>query len=358
MMNAQTKLKIGIGAVGIALIALYTCGLFLCGGEYLSGTEYITQTIAVAILASLIILLAKLLFPRTKTVAVLLIGIVLVSGNVILSAVMGKAVRYNAHMLIISLWPLLSYVLAKHIHVGGISGFKPFTVDFLAYNIVAVMLIWLLEEAIFKDTYISADVIAEAYMYVIAVVAYLLYGLKVRKVKPDKWDAFCITVMICVTLALWICNQERIASIVDSLHYDSKAFDAEGECINWISHRLQMLRASFQGDFQVVHVHRIKPMIKGCSLAWLSSVGGLYVTATIFILNVFLSILMVVYARKKGTATVWILTVSFILKCVIGTVTNMFLIFSTSVGCLLIITAYDIIPLGLYLFDAVECGEE
>jgi len=355
-MITQTKLK--IGTVGVALVALYTCGLALYGGEYLSGTEYITQTGAVAILAALVILFAKLLLPRMKTVAVFLIGIALISGIVIISTVMGKTVRYNAHMLIISLWPLLSYMLAKYIHVGETVGFKPFTIDFLVYDIVTVVLIWLLEEAIFKDTYMSADTIAEAYMYVVAMVAFLQYGLKVREDKPDKWDIFCMVVVICITIAFWICNQERAASIVDSLHYDSKAVDAEGEHINWISHRLKMLQISFQGDFQAVHVHRIKPMIKGCSLAWLSSVGGLYITVAIFILHALLSVLMIVYARKKGTAAIWLLTVSFILKSVIGVVTNMFLIFSTSVGCLLIITAYDIIPLGLYLFDAVECGEE
>ena len=38
-----------------------------------------------------------------------------------------------------------------------------------------------IEEIVFKYNYISADVIAESYMYVISVVAFLLYNIKVRK---------------------------------------------------------------------------------------------------------------------------------------------------------------------------------
>lgn len=42
-MNIQNKLKIGISTAAVLLIAFYTYCLFIYGGEYLSGIEYITQ---------------------------------------------------------------------------------------------------------------------------------------------------------------------------------------------------------------------------------------------------------------------------------------------------------------------------
>ena len=46
-MNAQNKLKIGIGTAAILLIAFYTYCLFIYSGEYLGGIEYKRRKIAV-----------------------------------------------------------------------------------------------------------------------------------------------------------------------------------------------------------------------------------------------------------------------------------------------------------------------
>ena len=62
-MNVQNKLKIGIGVAAILLISFYTYCLFIYGGEYLSGIEYITQTGIIALFSIPVILILKLLLP-------------------------------------------------------------------------------------------------------------------------------------------------------------------------------------------------------------------------------------------------------------------------------------------------------
>ena len=118
MMNVENKLKIGIGAATILLIAFYTYCLFINGGEYLSGIEYITQTGIIALFSIPVILISKFLPPRKKWVSLSLIGIMSILGVFIISEIVGKSIKYNIEMLVISMWPLLSYVIAKHIKLG------------------------------------------------------------------------------------------------------------------------------------------------------------------------------------------------------------------------------------------------
>ena len=75
-MNTQNKLKIGIGTAAVLLIAFYTYCLFIYGGEYLSGIEYITQAGIIALFSIPVVLISKLLLPRKKWVSLSLIGIV------------------------------------------------------------------------------------------------------------------------------------------------------------------------------------------------------------------------------------------------------------------------------------------
>ncbi len=294
-MSTQNKLKIGITAIAVLLIAFYTYCLFEYGGEYLSG------------------------------------------------------IKSNAEMLVISLWPILCYAIAKYIRMGEKIGLKPFVVDCVAYNAVITGLIWILEEVIFKYSYVSADVTAEFYMYVISVIAFLLYNLKAREIKPDKWDVICFAVIIGTVISFWVCNQERIIAITESLNYSKTAVDADGDFINWISHRISMLNASFSGDFSVVNIHRIQPMIRGCRLAWLSGVGGRYIPAVIVGLNAVMLWLMVVYTRKNESVMISVVTISFIIKLVIGLSANLFLVYSTSVGVPIVRNIYDVLPLIIIL---------
>lgn len=214
-----------------------------------------------------------------------LIGIISISGVLVLSEIAGKSIKYNTEMLIISLWPLLCYVIAKHIKLGEKSKLKPFMLDCVTYNIVVVGLIWLLEEIVFKYNYISADVIAESYMYVISVVVFLLNNIKVKKIKPDKWDIICFAVIAGIVISFWLYNQERITTIIESMNYSKIDVDADGDLLNWISHRISMLQATVNGDFSSINIHRIQPMMKGCSIAWLSSANSWYIPALILVLN-------------------------------------------------------------------------
>lgn len=344
-MNIQNKLKIGIGTAAILLIAFYTYCLFIYGGEYLSGIEYITQAGIIALFSIPVILISKLLLSRKKWVSLSMIGIISILGVFIIPEIVDKSIKYNTEMLVISLWPLLCYVIAKHIKLGEKIDLKPFVLDCVTYNIVVVGLIWILEEIVFKYNYISADVIAESYMYVISVVTFLFYNIRVKKIKPDKRDILCIALIICMLIFFWVYNQERIATIIESINYSKTDVDADGDFLNWISHRISMLQASVSGDFSGVNIHRIQPMMKGCSLAWLSSVSGWYTLAIILVLNAVILCLMGVYARKNDSVLISIVTISFILKFAIGLVANLFLIYSTSVGVPFIRTTYDIMLL-------------
>ena len=266
-------------------------------------------------------------------------------GVFIISEIVDKSIKYNTEMLVISLWPLLCYVISKHMKLGEKIVLKPFVLDCVSYNIVVIGLIWLLEEIVFKYNSISADVIAESYMYVISVVAFLLYNIKVKKIKPDKWDIICFVVIVGIVIFFWVYNQERITTIIESMNYIKTDVDADGDFLNWISHRFSMLQASVNGDFSSVNIHRIHPMMKACSLAWLSSICGWYIPALILVLNAVMVCFMVVYTKKNDSMLISMVTISFILKFVIGLAANLFLIYSTSVGVPFIRTTYDIMLL-------------
>ena len=94
-MNTQNKLKIGMGTAAILLIAFYTYCLFVCGGEYLRGIEYITQAGIIALFLIPVILISKLLFPRKKWVSLSLIGIISILGVFIISEIVDKSIKYN-----------------------------------------------------------------------------------------------------------------------------------------------------------------------------------------------------------------------------------------------------------------------
>ena len=186
-------------------------------------------------------------------------------------------------------------------------------------------------------------------MYVISVIAFMLYNIKVKKIKPDKGDIICFVAIVGIVISFWVCKQERIATIIESINRSKTDVDADGEFLNWISHRISMLQASINGDFSGVNIHRIHLMMKGCSLAWISSVSGWYIPALILVLNAVIVCFMAVYTKKNDSMLISIVTISFILKFVIGLVANLFLIYSTSVGVLFIGNIYDIIALFIIL---------
>lgn len=349
-MNTQNKLKIGIGTVAVLLIAFYTYCLFVYGGAYLSGWEYVVQTGLTVLFSAPVILIAKHLLPKKKGTGLLLIFGISVVGVLVISGITGKALKYNAELLTVAIWPVVCYGIVKYIKVGEKIGFRPFVCDFLACSLITVGLIFLSEEVLFKYASISADVIAEAYMYVISVVAFLLYNIKVRKNTPDAWDIMGLVIIIAAVAALWVCNHERLTSIVESMSYGRTDVDADGDLLNWISHRLAMQKASFSGDFSGINTHRITSVAKGCSLSWLSSAGGGYVMVVSLGLTIIMTALMFFCSARNNNVTVKIITYAFAVKTVVGVLANMFLIFSTSVGVLFIRNIYDILVLALVLF--------
>lgn len=352
MMKTQNKMKVGIGVAGIGIIALYTYFVFRYGGDYLSSVDYIAQTVITGLFLIPLIMVLKFLHLRSKTLTCFIVGLVSLSGIVTLSEIVGKTYIYNFEMLTVSLWPLLCYGIAKWMNIGNKIGFKPSVFDFIGYNVIVIGLVWLFEEVLFKYAYLSSDVVAEMYMYVIAVITFILYNLKGKRLKVDKWDIICFVMIMCAVTTFWVCKHERVSEIIESIYYNSTDVDADGEFINWLSHRFSMLQASFNGDFSGINIHRVLPMVNGCSLAWLSSVGGAYVSVVLWVIIAAMAIMLIVYVRNKKDVMISVIAYGFVLKTVIGAVANMFLIFSTSVGVPFIKSSYDLIPFAILLFLA------
>ena len=61
-MNIQNKLKVGIGVILLLLIILYTYCLYVCGGMYLDGNEYVAQVAIIVFFLILVNLIKKHLF--------------------------------------------------------------------------------------------------------------------------------------------------------------------------------------------------------------------------------------------------------------------------------------------------------
>ncbi len=127
--------------------------------------------------------------------AVLMIALIWATQLFTVSGIMRITFKHHFEMLTISVWPLLCYVIAKRLNFGKKFGFNPFAVDYIIHSVITVGLIWLFEELIFKYKYVSADVTAEIYMYVISVITFLLCNVKVKKLSR-------INVILCFLLQL------------------------------------------------------------------------------------------------------------------------------------------------------------
>lgn len=349
-MNIHNKLKFSLSAVSFLLIAFYTYCLFSYGGKYLSGTEYIIQT-GISVLFSIpLILITKYFYTQKKALSLLAASIIPLLTIFVISDFTGTAIKQNAKMLITGLWPFICYAVAKLVGKEKLFKHRSFLLNFVCYSIIIMVIIWFLEEVTFKYKYISADVISQMYMYAVSVIAFLVYNLKIKKINPDKKDVFYIVATIAVIIYFWVCSQERIDAIIESLSFGNTDIDADGDLLNWYSHRISMLKSSIHSDFSNINTYRFLPMMKNCSLAMLSYVGSWFITAVIIALSIVTVCLITAYARKCKNSLITIVSISFIIKLVIGITTNLFLIYSTSVGIPFITNPYDIFVLIIIIF--------
>lgn len=333
-------LKIAISVASVALIAIYTYFLYLYGGESLEWQDYIIQAILVCGGSALLALSYKFLKPKNRTFWYCLNAVVLILMIYAISTLTGKTISFNIQMLMLAIFPILCYWLVKKLFQYNINE----NILMFVYNIVVVVFIWLMQEVIIKKSYFAADVVAEIYMYAIAEIALLTYIIKHKSFKFNTRSIVSFALTNIVVLFVFL-RQERVVEIIHSLNYNLSDVGIEGDLKNWLALRGGMLKSSICGDFTVVNPHYMQSLVRGCSLAWLSGVGGWYVGVSIVLLEIVFVASMLIYSKRTQNALVLIISLSFVLKLVIGVLANMFLVFSTNIGLPFIGIAIDAIAI-------------
>ena len=345
----KNHIKWGIGALGIIIIAIYICSLSLYGKEQINATEYIihSATTILCILSAFII--SKSPIQKNKIISAVLYTTISISGLFVILHFSSKSPKLNAQMIITGIWPVICSVLAKYINDKKTTGY--IVADFAIFNIFTISLIWILEEFALKYNHFSADITAEIYMYITALSSFLVFAKKTEKHKNDKYSKLFIIVSIIIISSLWLYNHDRVYEIIRSFEYDKTYSDADGLHSNWLIHRISMVSTSFTGNFSKFNHYILPSVAQGCPVVWLSASGGRHIGSAIFVLCTIITFLLIVNMQKSDNGMVKAITISFVTKMIFGVITNIFLIYSTSVGLPLIQTPYDIIPLAYILFD-------
>ncbi len=352
IMNEKKIVKSAIAILPMFIIIFYISCLKEYGGEYLSWTDYVRELGIAIVFGAISLFVAKPMYGKSPLLATAFIALVSVASIAIMTIVLPGDSLHYAEMLTLSLCPLLWYGLS--VAIDRITKQCPVIVGFAMFNLIIVLFIFLTEEVLFRHPLFSADTPAEVYMYVSGIITFVLYSVVERKRVFCVRDTLLACLIVFVVVSLWMIFQERIASIIGSLSFDKNAVDSEGEYLNWISHRRAMADAFFKGDFSPVNPHRIASAIKGCPVAQISAEGGGHVFPSLLCLYLAFSVLGVIYATNCRKALVTALALCFVLKIIIGTFANIFLIFSTSVGFPFIRSAFDVIPIGVMLLFSGE----
>jgi len=351
--HSGLKLSIAVSAALTAAAYAIFAGAF--GGEMLSMSSYLVQLAVMTVLAVLGVVICRRVYPANKTAACIELGVIGIVSIVVVSLLRSRSIMYIAEHLTPVLWPLICWLLVKFICTitetrGHIAGFG-------LYTALILLVIFLAEEVIFGHPYIAADVIAEMYMYGVALIAYFVCAFGSIGRKPSSGEAtFIIGVSVLAVIA-WLRLQGRLVEIRESLVYSFSDVNFEGDLENWLAHRICMIKSSLSGDLSAVNMNYMPSLINRCPVAWLSSVGGWWVWCVIAVLSILTAVLTAVYAFKTGSTLVRVAGLSLVFRILIGLAANLLLAFSTAVCLPLVATAYDVILFAVLIFGCDSTRE-
>lgn len=251
--------------------------------------------------------------------------------------------RLNGKFAVISLCPIVYYIIAKHINIGNKIGFTPFFCDLIIFNIIAVLSAFAFQEKIFYHPYFSADTMSEIYMYICALTAFFVCNIMSKGIWPKKSELFLSAMLIVTTLCIWIMMSHRTSDILQSLSLPQQAVDSEGEVLNWFYHKKSMLEISLTGKLGKVHPNYIQAVSESCSLAWFRSQAKPQFIIALLALIALVNALIIIGAKKSKNPFWIFLSVVFVIRTVLGLISNMLLMFSSWVTVPFTTSWYDII---------------
>lgn len=236
-------------------------------------------------------------------------------------------------------WPLLCFLAAK------LPAKKlPFWLHALLYQVFAVAATWFFWE--YEFSVWTADVAAEACMYLTAVVLFLLCRHQTKKLKKAEIIAFLA--VTAAVIVFWLTHQERLQFIYWSMKEDPALRDSEGQLVNWWAYRMGVLDALAEGRLDYALPHYIDQYIKNCPLIWIWMVGAEWVAVTVPVILVLLSVGLVARAKRLWEVSPFpaVMAAVWILRLAMGLVTNLLAIYCTEVSLPLAV-GVDILPLIL-----------
>lgn len=252
-----------------------------------------------------------------------------------------RSLWYFGKENVLTVWPLLCFLAAK------LPAKKlPFWLHALLYQVFAAVATWYLWEQVFGGTYFAADVAAEAYMYLSAVVVFVLCRHQTKKLKKAEFLSFlAVTAAVVV---FWLTHQERLEFIYLSMKEDPTLRDSEGQLVNWWAYRMGVLEALTEGRLDYALPHYINQYIENCPLIWIWMVGAEWVAVTVPVILVLLCVGLVDRAKRLWQVSSFpaVIAAAWILRLAMGIVTNLLAIYCTEVSLPLAV-GMDLLPIIL-----------
>ncbi len=349
-MNSKS-IKISIGIISTILIAVYLIGLSITMDLWEELT-YLSAVAGVGLMA----LPFLISYRKTGTILKPIPIIISVALFVSFVGIRGWNWLGCTYNLLISIWPFICYGFIRLI-TSIVKAENHIWISILAYNLVIICVIYLVEEQIFKTIYSDGDVIAEVFLYVVSQIALIFAIKKQCFTKPVTVTYVLVNLAV---IAIWLCTQDRIVDIFESLFINFNSVDKYGEYYNWLAQRGHMLRMNVSGEYtDIYNQYYLKTVMHKCPLSffhyegytWLSVVMG----AVVITLNGILIKLAVV---NKENNPLKLLVATLVLKNIVGLIANIFLFYSTSIGIIFIGNFFDIILMMWIMFTKKEDAQE
>lgn len=328
------KTNIVIVVLSVALIAAYSIGICLTYEIY-EALAYLSELIAASIVG------LPLLVSYCKTGKALR-PIAIVVTILLFVALVGFDYwnwKSNFRYLLLALWPVICYGAISFV-MTKIKSNRNIWIGMAVYNIAVVLVIYLANENMYK--YFAADIIAEAYMYIIAQIA-LFFVIKKHGFRKNEITTYVICNIIFPLI--WFLTQDRIEEII-SLSHSFDSVDQESEFVNWIAQRGKRLRSGITGDYSNICKWYMPSLINKCQLFYFYAKGYGFLSAAIVLITLTLcGFLVKLAACNRNNNLLKIFIITFVFQNIIGLLANIFLFHTTDIGIMFMRNKFDIIPL-------------
>lgn len=295
---------------------------------------------------------------KRRKSSVLVAGIIaLLAYSVIIEEVFHRNSLYAIKEVCLSLWPIVTYVLATGLVKWNGNKSKPqYMLGMGAYFVILQMMMFVIENTLVPSEFFRRDSIEITFMFVVGAVSWVVAEKQYRMAHSTA--AFGVCCIFSVLAMFW--NHKRILDIVRSLS-NPVVSGSTGQLSreNWVGYRLGLALDAWTGDISSYMQEPFYVNVDNCLLFWVKDQLGWLAFVIAVAAGLILLYSLVKLTRGSGAENNSFrkfLVISLVLRCALGYFAELFLIVSTDLGALLLRNPGEVLLIGLLIFLNLEEG--